>query len=250
MEYTYIKYNRSEMARSLHTKPIENHLLAVIAQRIKYKDDPILKLKARECFMGDYQAIGLTRQSYRTALKNLEDYGFITTKPTNKGTVVTLINNDVYDINSTKSTNQLISDQPTANQQLTSSQPLNKNDNNGKKEKKYSAPVPDGVSVELWEEYLKTRTKLKAPNSKQAITTLTNKLYKLCSQGHKAQDLIATANSSGWKSVFPPAENKIPDYEESPRRKHLKEKYGDEANKNILRSESIQSVGDLLGKLK
>jgi len=133
LDYTYIKYNRSELARSLQTKPFDNHLMAIIAQRIKFKDDPILKLKAGQCFVGDYEAMGLTRQSYRTALKNLEMYGLVTTKSTNKGTIVTLINSDVYDLNAEVDTTKPTSQQPTANQQLTNQQPLNKN---GKKERK------------------------------------------------------------------------------------------------------------------
>lgn len=86
------------------------------------------------------------------------------------------------------------------------------NKNKNKNKNIYKPPVPDGVSVELWDEYLKTRTRLKAPNSEQAITTLTNKLLKLSAQGIPPNELIAEANSNGWKSVYPP--KKINDYSE------------------------------------
>lgn len=80
----------------------------------------------------------------------------------------------------------------------------NKNVKNGKNEKKYIPPVPPGVEPDLWKEYLKTRTKLKAPNTERAINTLVNKLVKLVAKGYLAKDLIEAANSSGWKSVYEP----------------------------------------------
>ncbi len=56
-------------------------------------------LKAGQAFVGDYKETGLTRAKYRSALKRLEQYGQIKAEPTNKGTIVTLISRDIYDIN-------------------------------------------------------------------------------------------------------------------------------------------------------
>lgn len=56
-------------------------------------------LKAGQAFVGDYEETGLTRAKYRSALKRLEQYGQIKVEPTNKGTIVTLISRDIYDIN-------------------------------------------------------------------------------------------------------------------------------------------------------
>ena len=137
-------------------------------------------------------------------------------------------------------------------QQESNDRVTNKNKSNNKSKKNiYKPPVPDGVSVELWEEYLKTRSRLKAPNSEQAIKTLTNKLLKFKGQGFNPHSLIAEANEKGWKSVFPPKTtdfNGNQNQENSAKRNMLKEKYGDEANKSLLNS--TQSVGDLLGKFK
>lgn len=84
-------------------------------------------------------------------------------------------------------------------------------DTDTKHKKKYIPPVPDGVDPDLWKEYLKTRTKLKAPNTERAINTLTNKLVKLVDKGSLANDLIEIANSNGWKSVYEPNDKKTSD---------------------------------------
>lgn len=151
LDYTYIKYNRSELARSLQTKPIANHLLSVIAQRIKYKDDPISGLKAGQCYMGDYSKLGTTRGQYRNGLKNLVEWQIITIHTTNKGTIVTLINSDVYDINNTIATNDTTIQQPTNNHPATIQQPLNKKDKKGKKDKKFVTPTQDEVYEYMYE---------------------------------------------------------------------------------------------------
>ena len=66
---------------------------------------------------------GLSRQQTRTALNKLKSTNEITTKSTNKYTVVTLVNWEVYQSESTKltskSTSKLTNHQPTTNQQLT-----------------------------------------------------------------------------------------------------------------------------------
>ena len=61
-----------------------------------------------------------------------------------------------------------------------------------------------GVSEDLWDEYIKTRKRLKASNTPLALTTLINKLKKAADQGISPQELIEKANESGWKTVYPP----------------------------------------------
>ena len=104
-------------------------LLTQIAQRAKRTNDfNIHNLKLGEALIGDYKNIGLTRQQYRTATKKLENWQFITIKTTNKGTIATLINTDVFDINVNLPTNNLTIKQPSSNHQATT----NKNDKNEK----------------------------------------------------------------------------------------------------------------------
>lgn len=73
---------------------------------------------------------GITTQSVRTALKNLEKTGEITIKPTNKFSVVTVVNWAKFQTPTgtpnQQINQQLTNNQPATNQQLTT----NKNDNN------------------------------------------------------------------------------------------------------------------------
>lgn len=112
-------------------------LLSLIAFRAKRTCNfNALGLKQGEALIGDYRKIGLSRQNYRTALQQLEKWQFVTTQPTNKGTIVKLINSMIFDINinnGNHQTNQRVTnDQPTGNQRVTT----NKNDKNIKNDKK------------------------------------------------------------------------------------------------------------------
>ena len=49
--------------------------------------------------VGDYSSIGLTRAEYRTTIKIAIKLHILTIKTTNKGTLATLCNSDIYDIN-------------------------------------------------------------------------------------------------------------------------------------------------------
>ena len=143
---TFIKYNRTEAARQLQSKPIANHVLSVIAQRARFQEDAMSGLQAGQCYMGDFATIGLTRQQYRSAIKLLQSRQIITIKTTNRGTIVTLIDNGVYDINSAAVTTQTTTEQPSSNHQANHQtttqqppeQPLNKNlrKKEGKNDKK------------------------------------------------------------------------------------------------------------------
>lgn len=68
---------------------------------------------------------GLTAQRYRTALSYLKSTNRITTKTTNKFTIITILNWSTYQ----KSTNKLTNKQPTSNQQATTYKNV-KNDKN------------------------------------------------------------------------------------------------------------------------
>jgi hypothetical protein len=95
----FIKYNRSEQAENLESRPNENHLLSVIARRVSRTGNPVKGVEIGESLMGDYEKMGLTRQKYRTALANLQKWGYITTRVTNRITYARLCNSDVYDCN-------------------------------------------------------------------------------------------------------------------------------------------------------
>ncbi|ENC6709550.1 hypothetical protein ABKY54_004156 [Vibrio harveyi] len=95
----FIKLMRSEEAEFLTAYPNANHLFFVMAQRARRTDHPLNGLKAGQCFLGDYAEIGLTRQQYRTAQKQLSIWGLAEFTATNKGTIGTINNTKVYDLN-------------------------------------------------------------------------------------------------------------------------------------------------------
>jgi hypothetical protein len=92
------------------------------------------------------KSLGLTIQELRTVFKKLKKTGELTTKSTNKNTIVTLVNFEVYQDeqieNNNQINNQITNEQQTNNKQITNEQQQrnnDKNNNNDKKEKnKYS----------------------------------------------------------------------------------------------------------------
>jgi uncharacterized phage protein (TIGR02220 family) len=106
MSKGYIKLNRTDEAKNLFKRPMESHLLFIIALRISRKDNPVEGLKAGEAKIGDYKSFGMSEQNYRTAKKNLSKWGYITTKSTSKGTIARLCNSDTYDLNITTNKEQ------------------------------------------------------------------------------------------------------------------------------------------------
>ena len=105
-------------------------LLFIIAKRAKRSSDhPDKSLEIGEAEVGDYETYGVTRQVYRSDLNFLKTNHLVTIRTTNKGTIVKLIDTDIFDINQEEVTTKINESQPTTNQQLTT----NKNDKNDKK---------------------------------------------------------------------------------------------------------------------
>lgn len=61
----------------------------------------------------------MTEQEVRTALKHLKSTNEITIKSTNKYSIITIVNYDLYQQNNQEYNQQLTNNQPTTNQQLT-----------------------------------------------------------------------------------------------------------------------------------
>lgn len=78
------------------------------------------------------EELGFSEQVIRTAIKKLESTREITTKSTNKYTVITVVNWEDYQGDEKISTNNATNEQPTTNQQLTNNQPQMKNNKNRK----------------------------------------------------------------------------------------------------------------------
>ena len=63
--------------------------------------------------------VGISVQTFRTILKNLQECEFLTAKSTSKGTIITICNYDSYQEVKKQSNQQLTNDSPTPNQRLT-----------------------------------------------------------------------------------------------------------------------------------
>ena len=68
---------------------------------------------------------GLTEQQVRTSLKKLISTNNLTSKTTNKYTIITIENYDLYQQNNQQPNQQITNNQPTNNQQVTNNQPTN-----------------------------------------------------------------------------------------------------------------------------
>lgn len=65
-----------------------------------------------------------------------------------------------------------------------------------------------GVEMDLWNEFLGIRKKLKANNSTRGVNTLLNRIEKFVSKGQSATAMIEEANAQGWKTVYEEKEEK------------------------------------------
>jgi hypothetical protein len=136
-ETSYFKCYRSGVAEELLAASNSAFLLLLqIARRAQRTDSYNQNdLGIGEAFLGDFKNIGLTEGKYRHAKKYLEAHRFATFRATNKGTIATLINFDVFDPNLEDSNGQ--HNTPATNQRRTNNEPTttNKNDKNDKNDK-------------------------------------------------------------------------------------------------------------------
>lgn len=143
MNEGFVKIKRSTETLEIIKDPKAFVLLTQIALRAKRTDGfSAANLDPGQALIGDYQAIGLSEQEYRSAKQRLERHGLATFKGTNKGTIATLCDTRVYDINihpgNDQSNGQTTIKQRSSNDQTTT----NKNVKNIKNERGH-APAND-----------------------------------------------------------------------------------------------------------
>jgi hypothetical protein len=188
-----------ETERLLRDHTNEFLLLTLIAYRAKRTNSPI-GLGIGQAYIGDYRSCGLTRQKYRNALKNLEEWKFLTIKATNKGTIVTLLNSIVFDINREKS------NQPATNQQPTSNQPATTNNKIIRQEdkKKPLVEIPFSLNtpafLKSWDEFVQYRKHRRMPLTELAAKK-NMKVLEHCSAG-EAIAVIDKTIANNWRGLF------------------------------------------------
>ena len=64
--------------------------------------------------------------------------------------------------------------------------------------------LPEFIDLDLWNDFLVQRKKLKAPNTDRALNSLLKKLANYYHNGHNVNDIIQESYDNGWKGVFEP----------------------------------------------
>jgi hypothetical protein len=130
-ERGFIMFNRADETMELLRDPHAFTLLALIAQRARWRTLPD-GLDLGEAMLGDCERFGMTRAIYRRALKKLIKWNQITIRKTNRGTIAKLISSLVFDINLTGNVHpeshqerqQNANGKPLENHQKTNGEPL------------------------------------------------------------------------------------------------------------------------------
>ena len=193
---SWVKLMRSNEAFELLTDPPAFLLLTLIAIRAR-RTDVFNRhgLASGQAFVGDYKACGLSEQQYRTAKAKLEKWGFATFKATNSGTVATLTNTRVFDINADSINGQNNSPstdkQRTANGQATT----NNNDKNDNNEKKGKAPLVRGSAQWISYEEQLTRWRdefrnMDRPDQHEKGTKRYSRYYELKANIERVEKLL------------------------------------------------------------
>ena len=191
---TYINAFRSDEAKELDKHPMENHLLNIIARRASRTHKRTSGIVPGQALIGDYKNYGMTEQNYRTAKKNLEEWKYVTFKPTHKGTIATLCCPDVYDINIKEGNGQVTDSQRTGNGQVTTNKNI-KNDKNIKAFDDFEKfpYLKDQEFKNNIKDFEELRNKKKKPMTERSRKMILSKLQKLD---------IKTANACLEKSIF------------------------------------------------
>tara|TARA_Y100001963_G_scaffold160156_1_gene268415 strand:- start:4325 stop:5026 length:702 start_codon:yes stop_codon:yes gene_type:complete len=230
----FIKYMRSEEAEFLLKYPNANHLFMVMAFRARRTDHPMNGLKAGQCFLGDYSSIGMTERQYRTAKKQLSDWNLATFKGTNKGTVGTILNTRVYDINEELRDEQEVTKETSKRRASDEQATTNKESNNVKNKESL-----DWSALQMSEQEIKEikqlRRNAKAVVTQRVINDLSKQFEKSRARGYTNEDILLEWSTKGWRSYKD-------EWMKAPLRKQVT-KY---APQNARTEDQIKSDWDLL----
>lgn len=161
----WVKFHRKSLKSSVMKSPTVWWVWSWCLMKASHQDHKFpfngkdITIKKGQFITGRKKAckeLKLTPQSYRTILLYLKNTSRITTQPTNKFTVVTVLNWDKYQLDNQQTNQPLTNQQPTTNQPLTTY----KKDKNVKNDKNDNKPC---VCFEkFWSIYPKKISKKKA----------------------------------------------------------------------------------------
>lgn len=154
--------------------------------------------------------IGLSNQQIRTALEKLKSTGEITTKATNKYTMVTVENyalyQDVFDDENDLDNNEETNMQQSSNDQITTTEEIKKEKNDKKDEEvknKERRFTPDDRLNDAIIEFAKMRKLMKKPMTDRAFKLMLAKLNQMTIDTNEQVDIINQSIMNGWLGIFP-----------------------------------------------
>jgi len=199
-------------------------------------------LQINESFLGDFSAYGMSQREYRTAKDFLSKHGFATFRATSKGTIGTIIDTRVFDINAIAADEQN-DEQPTNDRQAADEQATSKRraadeqpttNKEGKKDKKERIeegkkengegaalpPPPPPTEPDEMEILLSSKTEnfrciwadwMRSRNAQKGRAKLTREqfarqLRNFNSKGYTEAEIIEDAEKaicSGWQGLDP-----------------------------------------------
>jgi len=193
MSEGWIKLYRKFTEWEWSTKPETSHLFIHILLSANHKDG---KWRGITVPAGSYLTgrkalalkTGLTERQIRTALSHLKSTNEVTIQSTNEYSIISITNWNLYQA----------SDQPNANERpAIDQQPTtNKNDNNDKNVKKEYIP-PEGVSISVWNDFVKLRKAKKAPVTETVIKGIQREADII---GWTLEDCLKECCTRGWQS--------------------------------------------------
>lgn len=140
----YIKLYRKLIRWGWYQDSVVKDLFLHFLLTASYKDFEWMgkQLKAGQLIAGRKrlaEELGFSERQIRTALKKLESTGEVTTKTTNKYTIITVVNWEDYQISEEITTNSVSNERPTKDQQKTNERPHLKNNKNIKNKRSSNA---------------------------------------------------------------------------------------------------------------
>jgi hypothetical protein len=118
--------------------------------RIVIHNGVTVNLEANQAFIGNFRDIGLTEGEYREAKKRLTLRKLATFKTTNKGTIATLINQDVFDINPEITTDSTTDKPQAGNGQTTTNKKYEEFKKNFNNDKKITTILKKPLMLSFW----------------------------------------------------------------------------------------------------
>ena len=188
----YIKLNRSpQLLNLLETDHQAFVMLTWIAVRANRETG--------QAMIGDWRKMGVTSEAtYRRIKNRIQAAGLATFKATNKGTLATLVNISIFDINRVEADEQTDEQTDEQSPKKPTTQPTT---NKNFKELFLKEIQEYGVSEKSVKEWLKIRTAKR--NQESALKKQAGYFEQLINKGYEAQKIFDVLVDNAWVGIKP-----------------------------------------------